>query len=728
MRCSARRIQDQVADTKNILFIKSASGSPEDGADARDKLTRRAGLGDIIVGAEVKAGNPVDVVPFRREHQDGNIAKAADTLQRIDAVHSRHHDVENDDVDRLVGGTGDADPGVNRCFNVESLFHEIFAEKRRQLDIIVDEKNFRHLGFHVVRDKRIYRRWRTGRSFTQLYTSLTALNIAVAIRRSVGNCLGASLTKMTIAQARFLWPSVRENAPPRSNGAFPANRYFNVARHHRLWAGLNGAPRQLCALLLVAGGLSGCVVGPDYQKPSFPMAASWSGKAAVHADKPPQLAEWWKQMKDPILDDLIAQAVAANLDVATAKAKVREARASYREQVGTLLPTVEGTASATRNRTAAAAGAPATIYNNYQPGFDASWELDLFGGNKRAAEAAKYGVDAADEELRDTLVTLIGDVATYYIQAREYQQLTELARDSSKSQSQTASLTRTEYGAGGSSMVDVSKAEAQAASTHADIPTYEISYAKSVNRLGVLLGKSPLLLDGLLGKKSRLPAPPPRLSVGIPADILNTRPDVRQAERQLAQATAKIGEAEANRYPSVSLTGSINSSAASVSELGKKSTIGWSFGPSLTIPIFKGGQLKAAVDVAKAQRDQYVFAYQSAVLSALEDVQNAIVSLNRSRARSVDLGKAVEGYRTAANLSKKLKTSGEGDLFDVLDAERSLYSAQQNLIETRTDIATYYVSLNKALGGGWTGPIDISQPAARDLVEAPHLRAKPIAQ
>ncbi|MGA1805374.1 efflux transporter outer membrane subunit [Rhizobium sp. HT1-10] len=484
----------------------------------------------------------------------------------------------------------------------------------------------------------------------------------------------------------------------------------------------------MCALFLIATGLSGCVVGPDYQKPSFLMAGSWSGKAAAHADKPPQLAEWWKQLKDPILDGLIAQAVAANLDVATAKAKVREARASYREQVGTLLPTVESTASATRNRAAAADGAPATIYNNYQPGFDASWELDLFGGNKRAAEAAKYGVDAADEELRDTLVTLIGDVATYYIQAREYQQLTELARDSSKSQSQTASLTRTEYGAGGSSMVDVSKAEAQAASTHADIPTYEISYAKSVNRLGVLLGKSPLLLDGLLGKKSRLPTPPSKLSVGIPADILNTRPDVRQAERQLAQATAKIGEAEANRYPSVSLTGSINSSASSVSELGKKSTIGWSFGPSLTVPIFKGGQLKAAVDVAKAQRDQYVFAYQSAVLSALEDVQNAIVSLNRSRARSVDLGKAVEGYRTAANLSKKLKTSGEGDLFDVLDAERSLYSAQQNLIETRTDIATHYVSLNKALGGGWTGPIDISQPAARDLVEAPHLPVKSIAQ
>lgn len=481
---------------------------------------------------------------------------------------------------------------------------------------------------------------------------------------------------------------------------------------------------QFSAPLLLAGALSSCVVGPDYQKPSLSMPASWHAETRASSDKPPALAEWWKQMKDPILDDFIAHAVAANLDVATAKAKIREARATYREQVGTLLPTIEGTASATRNRTAASGSTPATIYNDYQPGFDASWELDLFGGNKRTAEAAKYGVDAAEEDLRDTLVTLIGDVATYYVQAREYQQLGELAKDSAKSQSQTAALTRTQYGVGSTSLVDVTKAEAQAASTRADIPSYEISYAKSVNRLGVLLGKSPLLLEAALGKRQRLPVPPAKISVGIPADILNTRPDVRKAERELAQATAKIGEAEANSYPSVKLTGSIDSSAASIYDLGKKSTIGWSFGPSLTIPIFQGGQLKAAVDVAKAQRDQYLFSYQSAVLSAMEDVQNAIVSLNRSRARSADLAKSVEGYRAAAKLSKQLQIAGEGDLFDVLDADRSLYSAQTNLIEAKADIATYYVSLNKALGGGWSGPIDISRPAVSDLHEAPHFQVK----
>ncbi|PZM16498.1 RND transporter [Rhizobium tubonense] len=485
---------------------------------------------------------------------------------------------------------------------------------------------------------------------------------------------------------------------------------------------------QFSALLLFACALSSCVVGPDYQKPRLSMPKTWNAKAHDSLDKPPVLAEWWKQMKDPILDDLIAQAVASNLDVATAKAKIREARATYREQVGALLPTIEGTASATRNRSAASNGTSATVYNDYQAGFDASWELDLFGGNKRTAEASKYGVDAANEDLRNTLVTLIGDVATYYIQAREYQQLTELARNSSKSQGQTAALTRTQFSAGGVSLVDVTKVEAQAASTHADIPSYEISYAKSLNRLGVLLGRSPLLLDSLLGKRSRLPIPPSRVSVGIPADLLNSRPDVRKAERELAQATAKIGAAEANRYPSLSLTGSIDSSAASVSELGKNSTIGWSFGPSLTIPIFQGGQLKAAVDVAKAQRDQYLFSYQSAVLSAMEDVQNAIVSLNRSRARSVDLAKAVQGYSAAAKLSKQLNIAGEGDLFDVLDADRSLYSAQQNLIETNTDIATYYVSLNKALGGGWAGRIDISQPAVGDTNEAPHIQVKQRAQ
>ncbi|KAA1180438.1 efflux transporter outer membrane subunit [Rhizobium tropici] len=473
----------------------------------------------------------------------------------------------------------------------------------------------------------------------------------------------------------------------------------------------------------LAGTLTSCVVGPDYRTPDLAMPSHWGSKARTKPSKAPQLSQWWKQLKDPTLDALIEEAMASNLDVATAKAKIREARATYREQKGALLPSVEGTGSGTRTRTSAASSGTtdATFSTLYDGGFDASWELDLFGGNKRATEAAKYGVDAADEQLRDTMLTLIGDVASYYVQAREYQALRDLAKRSAVSQRKSAALTHAEYLAGSATAVDTAKADALASSTESDIPTYEISYMQAVHRLSVLLGKPPATLEERLKGSGPIPSPRMNVSTGIPADILTSRPDVRLAERQLAQYTAKIGEAEANRYPSISLTGDISSSATSIGDLAKKSSIGWTFGPSLTVPIFQGGQLKAAVDVAKAQRDQYFIAYQSAVLSAMEDVENAVVSLTQERLKYAKIVSSSNSYRNASDLSRTLNQAGVSSFLDVLDAERSLYSAEESVIQSRASIATDYISLNKALGGGWDGQIDASKPAVVDTNTGPHL-------
>jgi multidrug efflux system outer membrane protein len=480
---------------------------------------------------------------------------------------------------------------------------------------------------------------------------------------------------------------------------------------------------QLAVILAGTSLLTGCVVGPDYEKPTLVMPASWSGKQDKAPVKPPELSEWWKQLHDPVLNQLIVEAVADNLDVAASKAKIREARATTREQVGVLLPTLTSSPSATRARTAATTSSDASTYSQYQAGFDASWEVDLFGGNKRALEAARNSEQASEDDLRDTLLALVGDVASYYVQAREYQALIKLAERSAKSQRQTAALTRSQFNAGEATGVDSAKADALAASTEADIPTYRISYAQTVHRLGVLLGKSPDALEARLANGGGIPMPKARVSAGIPADVLLARPDVRAAERRIAQYTAKIGQAEANRYPSISLTGSIESSATSIGDLAKKSTIGWSFGPTVSVPIFKGGQLKAAVDVAKAQRDQYSIAYQSAVLSAMEDVENAIVSLNQTRLKHGKLSISVAGYREAAKLSRMLNETGATAFLNVLDSERSLYSAEEGLIESRTAIATYYIALNKALGGGWDGTIDVSKPTVVDRNEAPHIVA-----
>ncbi|MDX8449313.1 efflux transporter outer membrane subunit [Mesorhizobium captivum] len=469
--------------------------------------------------------------------------------------------------------------------------------------------------------------------------------------------------------------------------------------------------------------LSGCVVGPDYQEPLLAMPASWSGQKPAKRATPTQLSKWWLKLRDPELNALVEEAVAGNLDVATAKAKIREARASYRQSAGTLFPSADGSASATRNRTAATtSGATASeTYDHYQAGFDASWELDLFGANRRGVEAARYGLDASEEILRSTLLTLIGDVASNYVQARGYQTRIALARRSAASQRQTAELTRMMALAGTATAADVAKAMGQASSTEADVPTLEANYAEAVHRLSVLTGRPPAALTARLKRPTSIPMPRLPIPTGIPADILLTRPDVRMAERQYAQYTAKVGQAEAARYPSVSLTGDISTTALKLGDLGRNSTIGWSFGPTLSVPLFNAGQLRAAVDIAKAQRDQYFIAYKTAVLTALEDVENTTVSLSQERVRNGKLASSAKSYGDAARLERTLYKAGETSLLDVLDAERSLYSAEDTLLQSRVSIATDYIALNKALGGGWDGTIDSARPEIVDVGAGPRL-------
>ncbi|TPM99831.1 efflux transporter outer membrane subunit [Mesorhizobium sp. B2-1-3A] len=488
------------------------------------------------------------------------------------------------------------------------------------------------------------------------------------------------------------------------------------------------AAGRLIAPMITAVLLAGCVVGPDYRTPILPMPANWSGEKPTKSVQPAQLSQWWQRLRDPQLNTLVAEAVAGNLDVATAKAKIREARASYRQSAGTLLPSVDGSGSVTRNKSSATTAGTNSIYSEYQSGFDASWELDLFGANRRGVEAARYGVDAAQEELRSTLLTLVGDVASYYTQARGYQARIALARRSAVSQRQTAELTRTMALAGSATAADVAKAMGQAASTEAEVPTLEASYAEAVHRLSVLTGRPPAALSERLKRGKPIPSPRLPMPTGIPADILLSRPDVRMAERQYAQYTAKVGQAEAARYPSVSLTGNISTAALNLGDLGKNSSIGWSFGPSLSVPLFNAGQLQAAADVARAQRDQYFIAYRASVLTALEDVENALVLMAQERIRIGKLASSAKSYGEAANLEGTLYKAGETSLLDVLDAQRSLYTAEDSLLQSRVLLATNYIALNKALGGGWDGAVDSAKPEIIDVKAGPRLASTMTAQ
>ncbi|EJF84452.1 efflux transporter outer membrane subunit [Candidatus Bartonella washoeensis] len=479
--------------------------------------------------------------------------------------------------------------------------------------------------------------------------------------------------------------------------------------------------RLLYSVLLCFFMLSGCMVGPNYLKTSFQVPAIWGQQSAQTPGHPVALAGWWRRLNDPVLNVLIDYAISGNNSVAVAKARVREARASLGQVVGSLLPSVANSISGTRSDS----GQSDAFLSQYRSSFDASWELDFFGGHKRGVEAARYGLEAAVEDMRATMVTLLGDVATNYVQMRGWQQKLLIVRQIAVSQRKTYELMRAKLKAGDVSELDVSNAQAQMANTEADISQMEANLEMSIHRLSVLTGRVPTALKDLLqtsARQAKIPQPCWPIPAGIPADILLTRPDLRRAERQYAQATARIGQREADRYPSLTLTGNISTVAATIGQLWKNSTIGWSFGPGLRFPFFNGGQVVASVAVARAQRDQAFIAYRAAVLEALEDVENALVRLTKERQRLEKLVVANTASLHSLKLSRRLFENGNTSFLELLNADRSYYSSQMALKDSRISLATQYIALMKALGGGWDGVVDVSHPEIVDGV--PRSRTK----
>ncbi|MBB4075766.1 NodT family efflux transporter outer membrane factor (OMF) lipoprotein [Bartonella fuyuanensis] len=475
-----------------------------------------------------------------------------------------------------------------------------------------------------------------------------------------------------------------------------------------------GVFQGLLSNVLLCFLLSGCMVGPNYHKTFFRVPAQWGQKSEQISDRSITLAGWWRWLNDPILNALMDEVISGNNDIAVAKARVREARASLGQVVGALLPSASNTIAGTRN-----GSGQSDALSQYRGGFDASWELDFFGGHKRGVEAARYGLEAVVEDMRATMVILLGEVATNYVQMRGWQQKLLIVRQIAAAQRKTYELMCAKLTAGDISELDVSNAKAQMANTEADISQIEASVAMSMHRLSVLTGHVPTALKGFLQKNAKqikIPQPQWPIPAGIPTDILLSRPDLRRAERQYAQATARIGQREAERYPSLTLTGNIATAAVTMDQLWKSSTISWSFGPGLRFPFFNGGQIVASVAMARAQRDQAFITYRAAVLGALEDVENALVRVTKEHQRLKKLVIANETYLHSLKLSRSLFENGSISFLELLNADRSYYSAQMALIDSRVALATQYIALMKALGGGWDGVVDVSRPKVIDGV------------
>ncbi len=466
------------------------------------------------------------------------------------------------------------------------------------------------------------------------------------------------------------------------------------------------------ALCLMA--LSGCAVGPDYRPPDTKVPEAWYGlnnpgpaSTSLAIPQPVTLVEWWQTFRDPILDTLVQMALRSNLDLKQAEARIRQARATRGTVAAGLFPQVEASALYQKSQGSsqvAGGGGIATagaLRELFQVGLDAAWEVDIFGGVRRGVEAADADTRAAVEDRRDVLVTLVGEVGTNYINLRGFQQQIAIARKNLEAQKQTARITHKRFEAGFVSKLDVANADAQVATTEAQIPVLESSAQAAVYSLGVLLGREPAVLAKELATATPIPPTPPEVPVGLPSELLRRRPDIRRAEAQIHAATARIGVAVADLFPRFSLTGSFGLSANDITRLGRLDSKFWSFGPTVTWPVFQGGRILANIEVQNAVQEQALLTYEKTVLTALKDVETALVAYAKEQEHRKSLAEAVANNRQAVDLAMKLYIHGRTDFLNVLNAQRSLFLTEDALTQSTRTLATSLIALYKALGGGW---------------------------
>lgn len=455
--------------------------------------------------------------------------------------------------------------------------------------------------------------------------------------------------------------------------------------------------RAASAVAAVALLLSGCAaVGPDYRPPNTSAPTQWRGAPDSGVRDAAVLAQWWQQFNDPVLDSLITDALAANTDLATAQAKLREARARRDLSRAGLGPSVSVSGSASRSE-----GSGATR-NLYSAGFDASWEPDIFGATRRGVEAAEADLQASAETLRDTRVSLVAEVGRNYVDLRTGERRLAIAEANQAAQKEIYDLTRWRQQAGLVSQLDEAQALTALEQTGATLPSLRTAISEARNRLAILLGRAPGELDARLSMKSAPPIAPDAVSTGIPADTLRQRPDVRAAERRLAAQTARLGAAEAARYPSFRLSGSLGLESLALGSLVGSSAATHSLLAGITAPIFDAGRIRSNIAMQDAVLEQSRLAYQAAVLTALEDVENALVGLANARQRQAQLARATDSARSTLEIAQNRYAAGLADFQAVLDSQRTLLTLEDQLASSTGDTSNAQIRLYKALGGGWT--------------------------
>lgn len=486
------------------------------------------------------------------------------------------------------------------------------------------------------------------------------------------------------------------------------------------------------SLLTLALWLAGCAVGPDYEAPKPQLPGSYHLLDAQQASKTEPGAvstRWWQTFNDPQLNSLIDRAIEGNLTLQQAVLRIAGARQELAQARGGLFPSLNGSAKVTRQQlglegllkangvtdqldsdTASQLSSLEQPVTLYQGSFDASWELDLWGKVRRQVELADAQTQAAIEQRNDALVSLEAEVARAYLQLRGAQATIATLEQQIAVAQQSWELTQSQQRNGLAPLTDVENARAQLSSLQAQLPQYQSQARQAMNGLAVLLGKTPGALDNELFAPKAMPALPQMVPVGIPATLARRRPDIRQAEATLHAQTANIGVSVAQLFPSLSLTGQLGVRNTDVSYLDNWSSHFYSVGPSLSIPIFQGGRLVSSVRLARAQQASAALDYRQTVLTALQDVENALVSYRADQARVTALDETTGSLQRAFDLASDSYRQGISTFIDVLDAQRQLAQAQEQATQARMQSALDLVALYKALGGGWETYQNVALP------------------
>ena len=460
------------------------------------------------------------------------------------------------------------------------------------------------------------------------------------------------------------------------------------------------------AILALLLSCQGCAIGPDYTPPETPVPDAWHqaltrGLSEGKAD----LQTWWQVFEDPLLESLIQRAVQGNLNLRSAVSRIQEARAVRGVAKGDWFPNIDGTGTIQKVRISEGRIEDNPIiprrYHFYNTGLDSSWEIDIWGRIIRSVESADAGIQASIEDYRDVLVSLFAEVAANYVELRSLQKRIRLANKNIESQAKTLQLTKDRFDAGIASELDIRQAELNLASTESVIPALQTAMVQAVNRLGVLLGQHPSALYDELVEGTPIPGVPETIIVGLPAELLRQRPDIRRAERILAAQTAQIGVAKAELYPRFSLSGTFALDANHSEGFFEGSNRAWGFGPSFRWNLFDGGRIRNNIKIQEARTEQALIGYEQTVLLALEDVENAMVAYVREGNRKEALARSVTASIKSVDLVETLYRSGLTDFQNLLDMQRAQFQQEDFLAQSQGTVVQNLIRIYKSLGGGW---------------------------